>query len=179
MDTAYGRRWIRRIGNCEYAFSCEDLAVILHISFPGYGVLARCDHKLLESSHLVPLSNCHNSSLVVALGRELFQNNMLMCCEPDMVYGLHPIRRISDELALVVEIDFTWSLGFEDRISLMMFEFSSCLFADSAMNLVNDSSNVCLRSGYEEFSLLPSSFSRNGTFRVKDLSDGNIESIIE
>ncbi|GJS22394.1 hypothetical protein Tco_0451026 [Tanacetum coccineum] len=39
MDTAYGRRGIRRIGNCEYAFSCEDLALIRRISFPGYGVL--------------------------------------------------------------------------------------------------------------------------------------------
>ncbi|GJX55714.1 hypothetical protein Tco_0285611 [Tanacetum coccineum] len=28
MDTAYGRRWICRIGNCEYAFSCEELALI-------------------------------------------------------------------------------------------------------------------------------------------------------
>ncbi|GKE74613.1 hypothetical protein Tco_1536654 [Tanacetum coccineum] len=36
---AYGRRWIRRIGNCEYAFSCEDLALIRHISFLGYGIL--------------------------------------------------------------------------------------------------------------------------------------------
>nr|GEY91985.1 RNA-directed DNA polymerase, eukaryota, reverse transcriptase zinc-binding domain protein [Tanacetum cinerariifolium] len=35
MDTAYGGRWIRRIGNFEYAFSCEDLALIRHISFPG------------------------------------------------------------------------------------------------------------------------------------------------
>nr|GEW43409.1 hypothetical protein [Tanacetum cinerariifolium] len=116
---------------------------------------------------------------------------MLLCYEPDMVYGLNPIWRISDELALVVEIDFTWSIGFgsvepgippipfSSRISLMMFEFSSCLFADSAMNLANDSSNVYLRSGYEEFLLLRSSFSRNGTFRVKDLSSGNIESIIE
>ncbi|GJU25906.1 hypothetical protein Tco_1164527 [Tanacetum coccineum] len=41
MDTAYGRRCIRRIGNCEYAFSCEDLALIRRISFPGYGVLVR------------------------------------------------------------------------------------------------------------------------------------------
>ncbi|GJY05801.1 retrovirus-related pol polyprotein from transposon TNT 1-94 [Tanacetum coccineum] len=39
MDTTYGRRWIRRIGNCEYAFSCEDLVLIRHISFPGYDVL--------------------------------------------------------------------------------------------------------------------------------------------
>ncbi|GKC16430.1 hypothetical protein Tco_1013212, partial [Tanacetum coccineum] len=109
---------------------------------------------------------------------------MLLCCEPDTAYGLHPIRRISDELALVVEIDFTWSLGFgsvepEARISLIMFEFSSCLFADSAMNLVSDSSNIFLRSGYEEFPLLRCSFSGNGTFRVKDLSGGNIEPIIE
>ncbi|GJU31934.1 hypothetical protein Tco_1175523 [Tanacetum coccineum] len=41
MDTAYDRRWIRRIGNCEYTFSCEDLALIRRISFPGYGVLVR------------------------------------------------------------------------------------------------------------------------------------------
>nr|GEY04035.1 hypothetical protein [Tanacetum cinerariifolium] len=39
MDTVYGRRWIRRIGNCEYAFSCEGLALIRRISFSGYGVL--------------------------------------------------------------------------------------------------------------------------------------------
>ncbi|GKC81978.1 hypothetical protein Tco_1137695 [Tanacetum coccineum] len=43
MDTAYGRRGIRHIGNCEYAFSCEDLALIHRISFPGYGVLVRID----------------------------------------------------------------------------------------------------------------------------------------
>nr|GEV73216.1 hypothetical protein [Tanacetum cinerariifolium] len=35
------QRWIRRIGNCEYAFSYEDLALIRRISFPGYGVLMR------------------------------------------------------------------------------------------------------------------------------------------
>nr|GEU51799.1 zinc knuckle CX2CX4HX4C [Tanacetum cinerariifolium] len=34
-------RWIWRIGNCEYAFSCEDLALIRRISFPRYGVLVR------------------------------------------------------------------------------------------------------------------------------------------
>ncbi|GKE02385.1 hypothetical protein Tco_1390368 [Tanacetum coccineum] len=34
---------------------------------------ARCDHKLLESSHLVPLSKRHSSSFIVALGRKLFQ----------------------------------------------------------------------------------------------------------
>nr|GEV72297.1 hypothetical protein [Tanacetum cinerariifolium] len=71
---------------------------------------------------------------------------------------------IINESALAVEIDFTWSFRFgsvepvrlliplssasvEARTSLIMFEFSSCLFADSAMNLVNDSSKVCLHSG--------------------------------
>ncbi|GJU97416.1 hypothetical protein Tco_1326687 [Tanacetum coccineum] len=39
MDTAYGRRGIRRIGNREYAFSCEDFALICRICFPGYDVL--------------------------------------------------------------------------------------------------------------------------------------------
>ncbi|GJT36890.1 hypothetical protein Tco_0936755 [Tanacetum coccineum] len=34
-----------------------------------------------------------------------------------------------------------------------MFEFSSCLLVDSAINLVNDSSRLGLRSGYEEFPL--------------------------
>ncbi|GJZ92644.1 hypothetical protein Tco_0664709 [Tanacetum coccineum] len=66
----------------------------------------------------------------------------------------------------------------EARNSLIIYEFSSCLFADSAMNLVSDSSNVCLRSGYEEFPLLRC-FSGNGTFRVKDLFSGNIEPIIK
>nr|GEW46851.1 RNA-directed DNA polymerase, eukaryota, reverse transcriptase zinc-binding domain protein [Tanacetum cinerariifolium] len=37
MDTAYGERWIRRIGKCEYTFSCEDLALIRRISFSGFG----------------------------------------------------------------------------------------------------------------------------------------------
>ncbi|GJV71752.1 hypothetical protein Tco_1491747 [Tanacetum coccineum] len=141
---------------------------------------------------------------------------MLLCCEPNTAYGLHPIWRISDESALVVEIDFTWSLRFgyvepgrpptplSSRISLMMFEFSSSLFADSAMNLVSDSSNVDMvfqtmcNMPLREYSLLPlvgsplcsvvlcivriqpeHSCSRNVTFRVKDLSGGSIEPIIE
>nr|GEY13913.1 hypothetical protein [Tanacetum cinerariifolium] len=37
----HSRRWIRRIRNFEYAFSCEELALICRISFPGYGVLVR------------------------------------------------------------------------------------------------------------------------------------------
>nr|GEV48499.1 ribonuclease H-like domain-containing protein [Tanacetum cinerariifolium] len=39
MDTAYRRRGIRRIGNCEYAFSYKDLTLVRRIPFPGYGVL--------------------------------------------------------------------------------------------------------------------------------------------
>ncbi|GJQ95741.1 hypothetical protein Tco_0006880 [Tanacetum coccineum] len=31
MDTAYGRRGIRRIGNCLYAFSCEELALTVSL----------------------------------------------------------------------------------------------------------------------------------------------------
>ncbi|GJS80562.1 hypothetical protein Tco_0730443 [Tanacetum coccineum] len=59
MDTAYGRRWIRRIGNYEYVFSCEDLALIRRISFPGYesiwriGVFLGGDHdKYLPESFI-------------------------------------------------------------------------------------------------------------------------------
>ncbi|GJR76323.1 hypothetical protein Tco_0088688 [Tanacetum coccineum] len=68
----------------------------------------------------------------------------------------------SDKSAVAVEIDFTWSFGFfsvelaasvEARISLMMVEFSSCLLAESAMNLDNDSSIVSLRAWYKEFPL--------------------------
>ncbi|GJY01174.1 hypothetical protein Tco_0359326 [Tanacetum coccineum] len=76
-----------------------------------------------------------------------------------MAYGSYSIRCISDKSAVAVEINFTWSLGFvsvepEARISLMMFEFSSCLLADSVMNLDNVSSIVSLRVGYEVFPLL-------------------------
>nr|GFA94558.1 hypothetical protein [Tanacetum cinerariifolium] len=42
----------------------------------------------------------------------------------------------------------------EAWISLMMVEFSSCLLADSAINLDSDSSIVSLRGGCEEFPLL-------------------------
>ncbi|GJR57863.1 hypothetical protein Tco_1500025 [Tanacetum coccineum] len=43
MDTAYGRRGIRRIRNCYYAFSYEELELIRRISFLGYGVLVRIE----------------------------------------------------------------------------------------------------------------------------------------
>ncbi|GKD09527.1 hypothetical protein Tco_1189212, partial [Tanacetum coccineum] len=55
-----------------------------------------------------------------------------------------------------VLIEAPWFLiaaSVEAQISLIMFEFSSCLSADSAINLVSDSSRLGLRSRYEEFPL--------------------------
>ncbi|GKB33168.1 hypothetical protein Tco_0872569 [Tanacetum coccineum] len=55
-----------------------------------------------------------------------------------------------------VLIEAPWFLivaSVEAQISLIMFEFSSCLIADSTINLVSDSSRLGLRSGYEEFTL--------------------------
>nr|GFB26959.1 hypothetical protein [Tanacetum cinerariifolium] len=56
------------------------------------------------------------------LGKGIVSENMLMCCEPEMVYGLHLIRRISDESTLVVEIAFTWSLRINDGINVTLFD---------------------------------------------------------
>ncbi|GJS16449.1 hypothetical protein Tco_0410921 [Tanacetum coccineum] len=48
---------------------------------------------------------------------------------------------------------FLMAASVEARISLIMFEFSSYLLANSAMKLVSDSSRLGLRPGYEEFLL--------------------------
>ncbi|GJZ47514.1 hypothetical protein Tco_0601346 [Tanacetum coccineum] len=48
---------------------------------------------------------------------------------------------------------FLMAASVEARISLIMFEFSACLLAYFAMNLVSDSSRLGLRSRYEEFPL--------------------------
>ncbi|GJZ44870.1 hypothetical protein Tco_0592466 [Tanacetum coccineum] len=121
-----------------------------------------CDQWHLGSLLHAPPLNHHSSSYVVALGRGV------LCCGTDMAYGLVSKRRISDKSVVAVDIDFTWSFGFvfvklrrlpkslssasvEARISLMMFKFSSCLLADSVINLDKDSSIVSLRAGYEEF----------------------------
>nr|GEW00123.1 hypothetical protein [Tanacetum cinerariifolium] len=58
------------------------------------------------------------------------------------------------------------------RISLMMVEFSSCLLADSAINLDSDSSVVSLRVVYEEFPLLRCN-SLNLSHARKRLSSGS------
>ncbi|GJU23684.1 hypothetical protein Tco_1157026 [Tanacetum coccineum] len=54
---------------------------------------------------------------------------------------------------LIEALWFLIAASVEARISLIMFEFSSCLLADSAINLVSDSSRLGLRLGYEEFPL--------------------------
>ncbi|GKE05193.1 hypothetical protein Tco_1397211 [Tanacetum coccineum] len=57
-----------------------------------------CDHKLPESSHLVPLSNHHISSFVVALGREPFQKSFCaMCpirCMDYIPYGVSQMNQL-------------------------------------------------------------------------------------
>ncbi|GJU11683.1 hypothetical protein Tco_1134079 [Tanacetum coccineum] len=81
-------------------------------------------------------------------------------CPVDTVYWEDPIRRIGYESAsITVEIDLTWSLGVlidapwflmaasvEARIYLIKLEFSSCLFADSLINLLRGSSIDWFRS---------------------------------
>ncbi|GJS56826.1 hypothetical protein Tco_0651610 [Tanacetum coccineum] len=60
MDTAYGSRVIRRIGNWSNALSCEVQALIRRISFAGYGVLVRDQ----QSSNVFVLApNCAPFSL--------------------------------------------------------------------------------------------------------------------
>ncbi|GKC44646.1 hypothetical protein Tco_1062368 [Tanacetum coccineum] len=60
------------------------------------------------------------------------------------------------KISLAVLIEAPWFLIaalVEARISLIMLEFSSCLLADYAINLVSDSFRLGLQSGYEEFPL--------------------------
>ncbi|GJT97058.1 hypothetical protein Tco_1092576 [Tanacetum coccineum] len=75
---------------------------------------------------------------------------MLLCCVPDMAYGSHSIRHIPKKSSLAVEIDLTWSRGF---VSVELGRLPNPLSSDSAINLVNDSSRLGLRSGYKEFPL--------------------------
>ncbi|GJW81939.1 putative ribonuclease H-like domain-containing protein [Tanacetum coccineum] len=113
--------------------------------------------KSVDEGFRMPKRGQHE--LFSRLGKETVSGNMNLCCDPDTAYGPCFIWRISDKSVVAVEIDFTWSLRFvsmepEAWISLMMFEFSSCLLADSAMNLASDSSIVSFRVVYEEFPLL-------------------------
>nr|GEW56664.1 hypothetical protein [Tanacetum cinerariifolium] len=81
MDMAYDRRGIRRIGNCLYAFSYKELALIHRISFPGYGVLVRIGE--VESSLMFPdnLRNTRKSKANVvadALSRKTRHDSLLV-----------------------------------------------------------------------------------------------------
>ncbi|GJW32978.1 putative reverse transcriptase domain-containing protein [Tanacetum coccineum] len=73
-------------------------------------------------------------------------------CPVDMTYWEDPIRRIGHESASIISkvlIDAPWfrmAAFVEARISVIKLEFSSCLFADSLINLLRVSSIECLRS---------------------------------
>nr|GEX17334.1 hypothetical protein [Tanacetum cinerariifolium] len=54
---------------------------------------------------------------------------------------------------LIEALGFLITASVEAQISLIMFEFSLCLLADFAINLVSDSSRLGVRSGYVEFPL--------------------------
>ncbi|GJR93890.1 reverse transcriptase domain-containing protein [Tanacetum coccineum] len=52
LDMAYGRSWIRRIGNWSCVFSCEELALIRRISFLD---MAYCHQDSLPAAPELPL----------------------------------------------------------------------------------------------------------------------------
>ncbi|GJV68091.1 hypothetical protein Tco_1483600 [Tanacetum coccineum] len=105
-----------------------------------------------DQRDIVILKYVQDDKVYSRLGKGTVSENMLLCCGTDTAYGPDSIWCISDKSALAVEIYLTWSL--RSLNFLMMFEFSLCLLADSAINLDNDSSIVSLRAGYEEFPLL-------------------------
>ncbi|GKE21295.1 hypothetical protein Tco_1432807 [Tanacetum coccineum] len=88
MDTAYGRRWILRIGNCEYAFSCEDLALIRRISFPGYGVLVRLGYYGIwrSTNREILISHIY---YVEGLGHNLFSGGQFCDSYPEVTLRKH------------------------------------------------------------------------------------------
>ncbi|GJV63885.1 hypothetical protein Tco_1474713 [Tanacetum coccineum] len=110
----------------------------------GHPRIKETSSSSASESHLLCLSSQSSQLKFISRPRKgTVSDNMLLCCVPDTAYGPHPIRPPWFLIAASVEV----------RISLIMFEFSSCLLADSAMNLVSDSSRLGLRSGYEEFPL--------------------------
>ncbi|GJU92017.1 zf-CCHC domain-containing protein [Tanacetum coccineum] len=54
MDTTYGSKGIRRIGNWSNALSCEVQALIRFISFAGYGVHQKTSQDKKEQSRFFP-----------------------------------------------------------------------------------------------------------------------------
>ncbi|GJR20609.1 hypothetical protein Tco_0969136 [Tanacetum coccineum] len=95
---------------------------------------ARSDHKYPESSHLVLLLQTSHLNLASSLKGTTSE----MLCAVVLIEALYGVLMAASGKA---------------RSSLIMFEFSSCLLADSAINLVSDSSRLGLQSGYEEFPL--------------------------
>ncbi|GJY82861.1 hypothetical protein Tco_0496237, partial [Tanacetum coccineum] len=97
------------------------------------------------------------------LGKGTVSENKLLCYVTDMAYGPHPIQCISKKSALAVEVDLTWSRGVclyragqaSKPSFLQDLAYLSDLYlqADSAINLVTDSSKLDLQSGYKEFPL--------------------------
>ncbi|GJU74312.1 hypothetical protein Tco_1265717 [Tanacetum coccineum] len=95
-------------------------------------------------------------------GKEIVSENKLLCCVPDTAYGPHMVSWIclcragqASKPSFLQDLAHLSDLYFKgrNRSSLIMFEFSLCLLADSTINLVSDSSIFVLRSGYEEFPL--------------------------
>ncbi|GJT71150.1 hypothetical protein Tco_1030436 [Tanacetum coccineum] len=78
MDTVYGRRWIRRIRNYEYAFSCEDLALIRRVSLLGYGVLVRKEKEKVKPKRVRAVNMTLQSSIkdrIPAAQKEAFDKS--------------------------------------------------------------------------------------------------------
>ncbi|GJV87607.1 hypothetical protein Tco_1531545 [Tanacetum coccineum] len=95
-----------------YQNRCYELNKVRYSSLGLFLSEARCDHKLPESSHLVPLSNHHSRSFVVALGKGLYQK--ICSCAVCLIRRIDHIRYCvpSEKSTLAVEIDLTWSRGF-------------------------------------------------------------------
>ncbi|GJY28548.1 hypothetical protein Tco_0404315, partial [Tanacetum coccineum] len=68
-----------------------------------------------------------------------------LSCSTLLIYPIYSSKVLIDAPLFLI------ATSVEARISLMMFKFSSCLLADSTINLDNDSSIVSLRAEYEEF----------------------------
>nr|GEW86576.1 RNA-directed DNA polymerase [Tanacetum cinerariifolium] len=135
-----------RYGHYEFQGS-ENFVVYCDASHKGLGaVLMQKEKVIAYSSRQLNVHAKNYTTHDLELGNKTVLEDGLLYSVSDTAYGLDPIRRITDESALVVLIDdplFLIAASVEARISLIMFKFSSFLFADSAMNLVEyDTSGV-------------------------------------
>ncbi|GKB31299.1 zinc finger, CCHC-type containing protein [Tanacetum coccineum] len=120
MDTAYGRRWIRCIGNCEYAFSCEDLALIRLISFPRYGVLVRMGPSHEGYRNTIELPDGNNVVPLRSDTIRLVQNG----CSFHGLRSEDPNQHLKDFLKLVDSLDL--DVANRERTHMRLFQFSLC-----------------------------------------------------